>query len=333
MKQHDSKQQIAYHNLSPDNILNAIEHYGYQCDGRMLALNSYENRVYQIGLEDASSIVAKFYRPHRWSDDAIMEEHDFTQQLSDNEIPVVAPLQHNGETLLQFDDFRFSIFPSKGGRAPDLEDYDLLEQLGRFMGRIHQTGKSSEFKHRPELNIQTFGHKPREFILTNNFIPPELLAAYESLTEDLLKNIEFCYQRAGEISLIRTHGDCHPSNILWTDSGPHIVDFDDARMAPAIQDLWMFLSGDRADMTAALDAVLSGYTEFCEFNAAELHLIEALRTLRLIHYYGWLAKRWQDPAFKLAFPWFDTQQCWEQHILNLREQSALLHEEPLQWMG
>ena len=337
MSQPDSKQQIAYHNLSPDTILNAVEAYGYQCDGRMLALNSYENRVYQIGIENASSnsstIVAKFYRPHRWSNQAILEEHAFTQQLFDNEIPVVAPLQHNGETLLQFDDFRFSLFANKGGRAPDLEDYDLLEQMGRFMGRIHQTGKTTAFAHRPELNIQTFGYEPRQFILQNNFIPPELLNAYESLTQDLLTNIELCYQRAGDVVLVRAHGDCHPSNILWTDSGPHIVDFDDARMAPAIQDLWMFLSGNRADMTAALDAVLTGYTEFCEFNAAELHLIEALRTLRLIHYYGWLAKRWQDPAFKHAFPWFDTQQCWEQHILNLREQSALLHEEPLRWMG
>lgn len=333
MNQPDSKQTVDYHNLSPDIILNAIEHQGYQCDGRMLALNSYENRVYQIGIEDASPIVAKFYRPHRWTNEAIIEEHIFSQQLFENDIPVVAPLQHNGETLLQFDDFRFSLFANKGGRAPDLEDFDLLEQLGRFMGRIHQTGKSKAFEHRPELNIETFGHQPQQYILKHNFIPPELLNAYQTLTDDLLKNIELCYQRAGDIQLIRTHGDCHPSNILWTDSGPHIVDFDDARMAPAVQDLWMFLSGDRADMTAALDALLTGYTEFCEFNGAELHLIEALRTLRLIHYYGWLAKRWDDPAFKRAFPWFDSQQCWEQHILNLREQSALLHEEPLQWMG
>jgi len=183
------------------------------------------------------------------------------------------------------------------------------------------------------LDINSFGHQARAFVIENNFIPADLEQAYRSLTEQLLNEVEQCYERAGDISLTRCHGDCHPSNVLWTDDGPHIVDFDDARMAPAVQDLWMFLSGERAEQTASLDAVLSGYTEFCDFDARQLHLIEALRTLRLIHYYGWLAKRWSDPAFKLAFPWFNTQRCWEDHILSLREQAALLHEAPLVWMG
>jgi len=323
----------AYANLSPDQVLNSIEQFGYHCDGRLLALNSYENRVYRVGLDDGQSLVAKFYRPARWSNEAILEEHRFTEMLADIEIPVVAPITIAGETLLQTDQFRIALFENRGGRAPDLEDFDQLEQMGRFMGRIHRVGQTIAFTHRPTLNIETFGQQPRDFIVANGFIPPELLDAYQSLTEQLINEAQHCYDRAGDVALIRCHGDCHPSNILWTDSGPHIVDFDDARQAPAIQDLWMFLAGDRADRTAGLDAVLTGYTEFCDFDARELHLIEALRTLRLIHYYGWLAKRWDDPAFKIAFPWFNTQRCWEDHILSLREQAALLHEEPLSWFG
>lgn len=325
----------AYANLSPDEVLNSLEQFGLQCDGRLLALNSYENRVYRVGLEedDRPNIVAKFYRPNRWSDAAILEEHAFTKSLAEEEIPVVAPIAINGATLLKTDHFRFSLFENRGGRALDLENFDHLEQMGRFMGRIHQVGRNQPFKHRPTLNPQSFGYEPRKFILDNGFIPNDLLPAYESLTSDLLLQTESCYQRAGQIDIIPCHGDAHPSNILWTTDGAHIVDFDDARMAPAIQDMWMFLSGDRAEQTAGLDAVLSGYTEFSEFNARELHLIEALRTLRLIHYYGWLAKRWEDPAFKMAFPWFNTQRCWEDHILSLREQAALVHEQPLTWFG
>ncbi len=323
----------AYANLSPDDILNSVEQVGFECDGRLLALNSYENRVYRVGLESGESLVVKFYRPLRWTDQQILEEHRFTQQMAEIEIPVVAPLEIQGQTLLTTTDFRFSLFPNRGGRAPDLEDFDQLEQMGRFMGRIHRAGGSAPFEHRPELNIETFGTGPRDFVLAQGFIPAELVEAYASLTEQLLREAAQCYGRAGDVPLIRCHGDCHPSNVLWTDEGPHIVDFDDARMAPAVQDLWMFLSGDRAEMTAGLDAVLAGYTEFCEFDARQLHLIEALRTLRLIHYYGWLARRWDDPAFKRAFPWFNTQRCWEDHILSLREQAALLHEQPLQWFG
>lgn len=323
----------AFANLSPDEVLNSIERFGFQCDGRLLALNSYENRVYRVGLEDGRSLVAKFYRPHRWRDEAILEEHQFTTELAELEIPVVAPMQVDGQTLLKTGPHRIALFVNRGGRAPDLESDEHLEQLGRFMGRIHRVSQSNAFTHRPTLDADSFGHEPREYILQNGFIPADLVDAYTSLTAQLLDEVALCYTRAGDVRIIRTHGDCHPSNILWTDDGPHIVDFDDARMAPAVQDLWMFLSGDRADQTVGLDAVLAGYTEFCDFDARELHLIEALRTLRLIHYYGWLAKRWDDPAFKLAFPWFNTQRCWEDHILSLREQAAVLHEEPLVWYG
>ncbi len=326
-------QDQAFANLSPSDVLNSIEEFGFHCDGRLLALNSYENRVYRVGMDDGQSLIAKFYRPNRWSNEAILEEHEFTKMLADLEIPVVEPNTINGKTLLETEHFRIAMFVNRGGRAPDLENFDQLEQMGRFMGRIHQVGKSINFTHRPDLDINSFGTQPRSYILDNNFIPKDLEQAYSSLTEQLLKEVAQCYERVGDVPLIRCHGDCHPSNILWTDDGPHIVDFDDARMAPAIQDLWMFLAGDRTEQTASLDAVLAGYTEFCDFDARQLHLIEALRTLRLIHYYGWLAKRWSDPAFKLAFPWFNTQRCWEDHILSLREQAALLHEVPLTWMG
>ena len=326
-------QDQAFANLSPSDVLNNIEHFGFKCDGRLLALNSYENRVYRIGIDDGDSLIAKFYRPQRWTNEAIIEEHQFTQMLAELEIPVIEPLTIAGQTLLETDNFRIALFVNRGGRAPDLEDFDQLEQMGRFMGRIHRVGQTEAFHHRPTLDIDTFGTQARSYVLDNGFIPGDLEQAYASLTEQLLNEVAQCYERAGDVVLIRTHGDCHPSNILWTDDGPHIVDFDDARMAPAIQDLWMFICGDRADQTAGLDAILTGYTEFCDFDARQLHLIEALRTLRLIHYYSWLAKRWSDPAFKLAFPWFNTQRCWEDHILSLREQAALLHEAPLVWMG
>lgn len=323
----------AYANLSPSDVLNSVEEFGYFCDGRLLALNSYENRVYRVGMDDGSSMVAKFYRPNRWSNEAIVEEHKFTQELAELEIPVVAPVEVNGKTLLENEQFRLALFVNRGGRAPDLEDFDQLEQMGRFLGRIHKVGQNTSFKHRPSLTIESFGVQPRDYILANNFVPPDLVGAYQSLTDQLLLETAQCYERAGDITVISTHGDCHPSNVLWTDDGPHIVDFDDARTAPAVQDIWMFLAGNRADCTAGLDALLSGYTEFCEFDARELHLLEALRTLRLIHYYGWLARRWDDPAFKIAFPWFNTQRSWEDHILNLREQAAVLHEQPLSWVG
>ena len=331
--------QHAYANLTPDQVLNTIDALGLVCDGRLLALNSYENRVYRVGLEPSddlnapATVVAKFYRPNRWSDEQILEEHRFTQLLAELEIPVVAPMTLKGHTLLKAGEFRLSLFPNRGGRAPDLEDFDQLTQFGRFIGRIHRASAAEPFVHRPTLDIETFGVQARETVLQSGYLPRELVSVYESLTSQLLTEAQMCYQRVPQVKLIRCHGDCHPSNVLWTEAGPHIVDFDDARMAPAIQDLWMFIAGDRADQTAALDALLEGYTEFNEFDGAELHLIEALRTLRLIHYFGWLTKRWEDPAFKMAFPWFNTQNAWEEHILSLREQAAVLHEQPLAWFG
>jgi Ser/Thr protein kinase RdoA (MazF antagonist) len=322
----------AFAALTPDTMLDAIESSGVQCNGQFLALNSYENRVYQVGLEEGEPLVAKFYRPNRWSNAAIIEEHRFTQALAEEEIPVIAPLADaRGDTLRYYDGIRFALYPRRGGRAPELDNPDHLEQLGRFVGRIHALGRVRPFEHRPNVDIESYLVMPSRSLLAKGFIPAHLIDAYESLIKDLLLRVKGCYERAGQVANIRLHGDFHPGNILWRDDGPQIVDFDDARMGPAVQDLWMFLSGDRAYMTGCLADLLDGYTQFCDFDSTELHLVEALRTLRLVHFAGWLAKRWDDPAFPQAFPWFDTLQFWEEHILTLREQLAAMEEPPLVW--
>jgi len=319
----------AFSLLTPDCVLSALESIGLRSDGRMLALNSYENRVYQVGIEESAPLVVKFYRPARWTDAAILEEHAFVQELVEREIPVVPALTFDGKSLHEFEGFRFSVFARHGGRAPELENRDTLEWLGRFLGRIHAIGELQPYQHRPTLDIETFGIAPRDYLLTHNFIPPDLDAAYRSVVEQALQGVRHCYERAGEMRHLRLHGDCHAGNVLWTDDGPHFVDFDDSRMGPAVQDLWMLLSGEREDRVRQLADVLAGYEDFCDFDARELHLIEALRTLRLIHYAAWLAQRWEDPAFKQAFPWFNTQRYWQDRILELREQIALMDEAPL----
>jgi Ser/Thr protein kinase RdoA (MazF antagonist) len=328
----ESSQQT-YDALTPDVVLNAVDSIGYRSDGRLLALNSYENRVYQVGIEDAQPLVAKFYRPGRWSDVAIREEHDFSQALQEAEIPVVAPLRAaDGESLFAFAGYRFALYPRRGGRWPDLEDPDKLLWLGRFLGRMHRLGAARDFRHRPTLDVESFGWQSYRYLMDTDFIPGELREAYATLVEDVLAQVADGFARAGDYARIRLHGDCHPGNILWTDAGPHFVDLDDARMGPAVQDLWMLLSGERAQMTLQLDEVLSGYTEFQDFNPRELHLIEPLRTLRMIHYSAWLARRWDDPTFPMHFPWFAGPRYWEEQILALREQAAAMNEAPLQWM-
>ena len=315
--------------LSPECVLDALDSVGLFSDGRLLALNSYENRVYQIGMEEGPPVVAKFYRPARWSDAAILEEHRFVDELVEREIPVVPALAIGGSTLHSFGGFRFAVFPRKGGRAPELDDPATLEWSGRFIGRIHAVGALGAYSERPALGIDTFGTEPRDFLLANGFIPPELLAAYSSVAAQALDGVRRCYDRAGETVSLRLHGDCHAGNVLWTADGPHFVDFDDSRMGPAIQDLWMLLSGERADMVRQMSDVLAGYEDFCDFEPRQLYLVEALRTLRLIHYSAWLARRWDDPAFPVAFPWFNTQRYWQDRILELREQVALMDEPPL----
>ncbi len=322
----------AFQNLSPDEILDAVESQDLLCDGSLLALNSYENRVYQVGIENQQPIIAKFYRPSRWNNKAIQEEHDFTRDLQSNELPVIAPLYNaSNESIHQHGEFRFSLYPKIAGRTPELDSPDQLEVIGRFLARIHLHGEATDFEQRPEIDIKTYGIEPSQFLLNENKLPQGIDSAYRSLIDDLLAKIKDHFNAAGNVQSLRIHGDCHPGNILYSDDIPHIVDFDDARMGPAIQDLWMYLSGDRQYQTARLLDILDGYTQFRDFNPKELHLIEALRTLRMIHYAAWLAKRAEDPAFQLAFPWFYTARYWDDHILALKEQSALLDEEPLRW--
>ncbi len=318
-----------FEQLKPDFLMAAIESQGHWCDGRLLALNSYENRVYQVGIEDQQPLIAKFYRPNRWSEAQILEEHAFCFELFEQELPVVPPLRNEqGQSLFQHDGFHFSLFERKGGHAPELDNLDNLLIIGRLMGRIHSIGASRAFSHRPELNSQSFGHSCVQYI-SEQFIPASLKPAYDSLCRDLLQAIDERLQQTQEIPLIRTHGDCHSGNMLWRDDNPHFVDFDDARMAPAIQDLWMFLSGDRARKTAQISELVEGYNEFYDFHPRELQLVEVLRSLRMIHYAYWLASRWQDPAFPMNFPWFNTERYWGEHILELREQLAALEEPTL----
>jgi Ser/Thr protein kinase RdoA (MazF antagonist) len=320
-----------YSGLTPDTVLDALAGAGFIGDGRLLALNSYENRVYQVWLEDGvpASVVAKFYRPERWSDAQILEDHAFTAELAEREIPVVAPLSSAAKTLHEHRGFRFAVYPRRGGRTPELEDPDTLQWMGRFIGRIHAVGAVRPFAARPALDIETFGREPRGWLLASGFVPLDLLEAWRSVVDLALAGVARSYERADGVRTLRLHGDCHAGNVLWTDEGPHFVDFDDCRTGPAIQDLWMLLSGDRASMTRQLADVLAGYEDFHEFDARELYLLEALRTLRLIHYSAWLARRWDDPAFPAAFPWFNSQRYWQDRILELKEQVSLMDEAPL----
>jgi len=319
-----------YEGLTPDVIIGAVEAAGFEPDGGMLALNSYENRVYQVGLEEATPLVAKFYRPGRWSDDCIREEHTFSLALAADEIPVVPPLSNReGETLHFHQGFRFTLFPRQGGRWPDLDDPDRLTWTGRFLGRIHQLGAACDFEHRPVLDPGVMGRESSEWLLDNGFIPIDLETRYRRLTEALHKSVESVFAQAAGCRRIRLHGDCHLGNILWTDNGPHFVDMDDCRMGPAIQDLWMLLSGDRQEMALQLAYLREGYETFRDLDPREIPLIEPLRTLRMIHYAAWIARRWGDPAFPNAFPWFNSHQYWQDHLSQLEQQQLSLEQPPL----
>jgi Ser/Thr protein kinase RdoA (MazF antagonist) len=325
----DPSSAPSYTGLTPDTVLDALESVGLRGDGRLLALNSYENRVYQVWREEGSPVVAKFYRPARWSDAAILEDHAFTLQLAEHELPVVTAMDIGARTLHEFEGFRFAVFPKWGGRAPELEDPKTLEWLGRFIGRIHAVGALHPYRDRPTIDLVSFGEEPRDYLLAHGFLPADLADTWGHVVRLALDGIHRCYDRAGDVRTLRLHGDCHAGNVLWTDAGPHFVDFDDSRMGPAVQDLWMLLAGDCAAMTEQLGAVLAGYEDFFAFDQRELHLVEALRTLRMIHYEAWLARRWDDPAFPAAFPWFNTQRYWQNQILDLREQIARMDEPSL----
>jgi Ser/Thr protein kinase RdoA (MazF antagonist) len=319
-----------FQRLGPDRVISAVESTGLVSDARILALNSYENRVYQVGIEDAEPVIVKFYRPERWSREQILEEHRFSLELAELEIPVVPPESDaEGQTLREFEGFSFAVFERKGGRSPDLDNLDNILVMGRFLGRLHKVGALSTFQYRNDLSIERFAENSVSWLLENDFIPPDLLPAYSSLAEDLISRIHSIFNETRVPAVLRIHGDCHMGNVLWRDDTPHFVDFDDTITGPALQDLWMLLSGDRAQKTIQLNELVEGYNEFYDFNPAELPLIESLRTLRLIHYSAWLARRWNDPAFPMNFPWFNTENYWASHILELREQLAALDEPAL----
>ena len=319
-----------FEELAPERILDAVESRGYRCDHRIMALNSYENRVYQVGIENAEPLIAKFYRPERWSREQILEEHEFTLELAEREVPVIAPLAgEDGETLFDYRGFRVALFPRRGGHPPELDHPEHLRSLGRHLAMLHNVGALRPFEHRPTLNVQHYGYDSVAWV-TEHCIPGDLREAWTSLTRDLLQALNEIFDRSGDVTWIRAHGDCHPGNMLWRDNRPAFIDLDDARMAPAMQDIFMLLSGDREERTWQLNTFLEGYRHFRDFNPAELRLAEALRTLRMLFFAAWIGKRWHDPAFPRAFPWFAGARYWGDLILDLRLQMAELDEMPLE---
>ena len=332
-----------YARLTPDHVLDALASVGLYGDGRLMALSSYENRVYQATLEDGERVVAKFYRPGRWSEAQILEEHAFAAELMAAEVPAVGPLVLHGSTLHPHDGFAFSVSPWRGGRQPELDDFEVLEWVGRFLARIHTVGAARPFVQRPPLDLETFGTASRDWLLAHDIIPLDVRSAWQAQCEKALELIAasaYGTSAGAQFGLkdatpIRLHGDCHPGNILWTPldewgrGGPHFVDLDDARMGPAVQDLWMLLSGDRRQRTHQLSALLDGYEQFRSFDRRELALIEPLRTLRLIHYSAWLARRFDDPIFPIHFPWFGTDAYWQEQTTMLQSQIEAMEEAPL----
>lgn len=320
-----------YERLSPDVILNAIDDViaplGWLTSGHQTALNSYENRVYQIGIEEQPDIIAKFYRPNRWSDATILQEHQFCLTAKQDELPVIAPIQINGETLFASHGFRLALFPKQGGHSGQVEQADEFEQLGRLLARLHQTANTLSFDQRPVMTPTTFARNSRDYLLDNQLIDPAMADSYASISAQVCDVLDEHWARA-QPSLKLVHGDLHAGNLIWAEQ-PYMLDLDDCIAAPRIQDIWMLMHGEREQMQHQLKHIVRGYEMFLPFPEHELPLIEVLRTMRLMHYSAWLAKRMDDPAFKLAFPWFGSAKYWADEIVNLREQYEALQQAPL----
>jgi Ser/Thr protein kinase RdoA (MazF antagonist) len=315
-------------NLGPDVVLDAAASVGLDTDGRLLALNSYENRVYQLGRAEGA-VVLKFYRSNRWSDEQIGEEHAFTEELLDAELPVAAPLAFDGETLLRFKEFRFAVFPWKPGRAPELDAPGARQMLGRALARVHQIGAVRPFRARPHLTIRRYGYDARDAVLSSALIPEGLENRYRDAANMVLEHVEAAFSSVGPVREVRIHGDCHLGNLLWNENGPVFVDLDDCMLGPRMQDLWMLLSGSPAEQQLQWNELMEGYQQFATFDFRELRLIEALRALRMLHHAGWVAQRWADPAFPRAFPWFGEARNWESYITDLMEQWVTISDPPL----
>jgi Ser/Thr protein kinase RdoA (MazF antagonist) len=319
---------FSFAGLSPELILDAIETVDVRASSGLLALNSYENRVYQFVGEDSKRYVAKFYRPQRWSDEQIQEEHDFALELVGDKVPVVAPLIINGASLHQHANYRFALFPSIGGRQFEVDNLIQLEWMGGVIGRMHKVAKSKSFEHRPEVCTASYLDTPKQVLLTGSLIPQHLQTVFHTILEQVITETKS--QFAKNYKSIRLHGDLHPGNILCRD-GPTLVDLDDCRIGPAVQDIWMMLSGEHQQQVIQLDKLIDAYNEFNEFDIEQLLLIEPLRAMRMVHYMAWLTLRWEDPAFPNAFPWFAEDKYWENQILALKDQLSALQELPLQF--
>ncbi|QDF73901.1 MULTISPECIES: serine/threonine protein kinase [Shewanella] len=323
----DIRQGAGFHfqALTPDLIMDAIESVGIYPETGLLTLNSYENRVYQFRCDLGRRYVVKFYRPERWSNEQIQEEHDFCAELQAQEIPVASPVLIEGRSLHDYQGYRFALFPSMGGRAFEVDNLTQLEEVGHFIGRIHLLAKQRPFTYRETLSPTLLGDESLAWLKASQHVPASLETAYFTIVEQVLAKAKSLWHQY-PTEAIRLHGDLHPSNILWTPDGPGFVDLDDAKMGPAVQDIWMMLAGDRAQQTLQLEVLLEAYEEFCDFDNRQLHLIEPLRAMRMLHYNAWLSRRWQDPAFPMNFPWYGEEKYWEQQILAFKEQLAKLDE-------
>ncbi len=320
-------QAFTFQTLHPDTIMDALFEQGIRVDSGLTPLNSYENRVYQFQDEDRRRFVVKFYRPQRWSAEQIQEEHQFALDLVADDVPVAAPLKFNKQTLLTHQGFYFAIFPSLGGRQFEADNIDQMEWVARYLGRIHQTGQKSAFTARPGIGIQEYLLEPRQVFETSTLIPSELKAQFLAATDGLINAVIPRWDN--NVQTLRLHGDCHAGNILWRD-GPLFVDLDDARMGPAIQDLWMLLNGDKAEQRMQLETIIEAYEEFSSFDSDEIALIEPLRAMRFVYYLAWLIRRWDDPAFPRNFPWLTGEDYWRNQISTFIEQVKVLQEPPLQ---